>query len=707
MKRVGLIVVIAILASGVCARLQAQQSQRGMEPFVIDHWAAAQAPSPVDVSFLLDAPAGKYGFIQVKDGHLATGNGRRIRFWGVDITEWSRGSRKIPSKKDAAFWAAALARFGVNIVRLQRLDTEAPRGLIKSGVGNTRSLDPEQLDREDYFIAQLEKRGIYVDIDLMVARTFREGDGVKDAELVDKGAKGTSIYDPRMIVLQKEYARELLDHLNPYTKRKYINDPGVAIVEINNENQLYEGFHAPSPYYEAELTSLYNQWLATSVDAKQMVMLHALSKTPKNALIPLLDRQGAHDKSQRARFLIESAFYEKLQSDYFNSMRRYIRQTLGSKSLVIGTSDHAHKGSGYPKLLAANSMDIIDGHDYWEHPGDRSIKKKAPMVNDPLQSIVVELSRSAIAGKPYTVSEVNEPLPNDYASEVIPILAAYGAFQDWDGIFWYTFDPKIDRRAPPVIGTAHDLSFDPVKLPELAAGALLFLRGDVEKAQTVRIRSYSVPQVFASSLAPESERPFFTAGFPLSLPLQHEVRLRFSAQGLSRPFDPLDRSNPIVSDTGELSWYTSPQQGEVTVDSPRSQALIGFVKEHPAEDSNLAVDVKNRFCAIMLSSMDEQPIATSSRLLLVAGGRAENTGEVWSASGTKLANWGKSPTLIEPIVGMLTLRKIQHARAVRLQPIDGAGHPIGPPISATAVGDDWSAPLGTTITTWYQITVVR
>ena len=707
MKSFRFIVAIALLAGGACISLPAQQSQKGLVPFAMDHWGAAQAPSPVDVSFLLDAPAGKHGFIQVKDGHLATRDGRRIRFWGVDITEWSRGSRKIPSKKDAAFWAATLARFGINAVRLQRLDTEAPRGLIKSGVDNTRSFDPEQLDREDYFIAQLEKRGIYVDIDLMVARSFREGDGVKDAELVGRGAKGTSLYDPRQIDLQKEYARELLCHLNPYTKLKYIDDPGVAIIEINNENQLYVGFHAPSPYYEAELASQYNRWLAAHADAKQIAMLHTLTGTANNSPVPLLGKHEGAARSQRARFLFESAFYEELQRNYFDGMRRYIKQTLGSKSLVIGTSDHAHKGSGYPKLLATSSMDIIDGHDYWEHPGDRSITKKAPMVNDPLQSIVVELSRSAIAGKPYTVSEVNEPLPNDYASEGIPVLAAYGAFQDWDGIFWYTFDPKIDSKAPPMIGTAHDLCFDPVKLPELAAGALLFLRGDVEKAQAIRVRSYSVSQVFASTLAPESERPFFTAGFPLSLPLQHEVRLRFVRQGLNQPFDPVDNSNPIVSDTRELAWYTSPQQGEVTVDSPRSQALVGFVKEHHVSDSNLAVNVKNRFCAIMLSSMDEQPIATSSKMLLVAGGRAENTGEVWSANGTKLANWGRSPTLIEPVVGTLTLRKIQHARAVSLQPIDGAGHPLGSAISATVAGDDWSMPLGGVITTWYQITVVR
>ena len=65
------------------------QSQQGMVPFTMDHRAGARTASPVDVSFLLDAPAGKHGFVVVKDGHLATEDGGRIRCWGVNITDWS------------------------------------------------------------------------------------------------------------------------------------------------------------------------------------------------------------------------------------------------------------------------------------------------------------------------------------------------------------------------------------------------------------------------------------------------------------------------------------------------------------------------------------------------------------------------------------------------------------------------------------------
>jgi hypothetical protein len=451
-----------------------------MAPFTMDHRRGALSHSPVDVSFLLDAPAGKHGFVRIQDGHLATGDGKRIRFWGVNITDWSRGSRQIPSKDDAAFLASTLARFGVNSVRFQFLDFEAPRGLIKSGGDNTRSLDADQLDCEDYFIAELEKRGIYIDFNLLVGRPFQDGDGVKDANTLRQGAKGTSFFDERLIELQKEFAQQLLGHLNPYTKLKYTDDPAVAIVEINNENSIDVGYVAPSPFYTQELITIYNRWLAKHRNPEQIAKLRAICGVSPDMPVPLLGSRGVAAKAPTERFYTEAEFYDDLQRNYFADMENYLKQTLGSKSLVIATADFNHSSTGYPLLLAMNKTDIIDGHTYWQHP-ETYLINRSPMVNDPLNSSVVELSHSAIAGKPYTVSEVNNAFPNRYDGEGMPILAAYGGLQDWDGIFWYTFEPKADPAWKPYVGDAFDISLDPAKMPELAAGALLFLRGDVER----------------------------------------------------------------------------------------------------------------------------------------------------------------------------------------------------------------------------------
>jgi hypothetical protein len=700
--------IIAIAAILIFAPNHAPaQGAPGMVPFALDHRRAAESHSPVDVSFLLDAPAGKRGFIQVSNGHLATGDGQRIRLWGVNITDWSKGSRQIPSKEDAPLWAATLARFGVNCVRFQFLDLEAPRGLIAAGREDTRNLDREQFDREDFFISELEKRGIYIDFNLLVGRPFKAGDGVEDASQLHEGAKGTSLFDKRMIELQKEYAQQLLGHRNPYTGLEYTQDPAVALIEINNEDGLNIGYRPPSPFYGQELTGIYDKWLAAHRTPEQIAALRQVAAVAANqGDVPLMFWRGQAATAPSERFRAEAEFYNDTQRDYFAEMEDYVKQTLGSKSLVIATADHSHSGSGYPILKATMGSDVIDGHTYWEHP--ENYVRKSPMVDDPYNSIVVELSRSAIAGKPYTVSEVNEPFPNDYAGEGIPILAAYGAMQDWDAIMWYTFEPKQDPAWKPYVGDPFDISLDPVRLPELAAGALLFLRADVEKAKQTVNRSYTTQQVYDSMLLPTTERPYFTPGFPLWLPLEHEVRISSfdgpatqSTAGGSAP-------NPIRSDTGQLTWYHSaPEMGLVAVDSPRTQALIGFLQSREAGDSNLEAEVENKFCSIQLSSLDAKPISQSSKMLLIAGGRVENTGQRWNSAGTDVTNWGDSPTLIEPVVGTLTLRHLEPAHAIQLQAIDGSGQPIGSPISAIRAGGSWKILLGGTATTWYELTVSR
>ena len=711
-------ICVTIFALLICVigggRLLAAQTTDGMVPFTMEHRRATLSPSPVDVSFLLDAPAGKHGFIQVEDGHLATADGQRVRLWGVNITGWGRDSQQIPPPQDAAFWAETLARFGVNCVRFQFLDFLTPRGLIDSRRQDTQALDAEAFDREDYFIAQLEKRGIYIDFNLLVARPFNAADGVQDADLLSQGAKGTSLYDRRLIELQKDYARQLLGHLNPYTKLKYTEDPGVALIEINNENAIDIGFRAPSPFYLQELTDLYNQWLTRHRSPEQVAELRsAVGVQGDNSPVPLIQPQVSYTGpippeavAPPERLHAEAEFYDDLQHDYFADMKNYLQQTLGSKSLVIATADFYHLTSGYPLLRATLSMDVIDGHDYWEHP--HYYVHRSSMLNDPFDSTVVDLSRSAIAGKPYTVSEVNNPFPNDYDIEGIPILAAYGAFQDWDAIMFYTFEPKLDPAWKPYVAGAFDIGFDPVKMPELAAGALVFLRGDVEKARSVVERSYTADQVFDSMILPATDRPYFTFGFPLYLPLEHEVRISSLGGPATQSFPRAAAPDPIVSDTKQLVWYTSSRQtGLVTVDTPRSQALIGFVGANGKSISNLAAQVENTFCAIELSSIDGKPIARASKLLLVAGGRVENTGQRWNIAGTMVTNSGGSPSLIEQVEGSITLRGLEGARSVQVHPIDGAGQPIGAAINARRLGDAWKIPLGRPVTTWYEISVQR
>jgi hypothetical protein len=660
----------------------AQWDDARLRAFVMDHRAAGE--SPASVASLLDAPAGKDGFIAIRDGHFAKPDGKRIRFWGVHFTDWSPGSVELPPKQDMAMWAATLARFGINIVRLHFLDLATPRGIIDGSRTDSQVIDPEALDRLDYEVYQLKQHGIYVDLNLNVGRSYKAGDGVADSARIQWG-KGLTLFDRRLIELEKDYARQILTHLNPYTHSEYRNEPAVAIVELVNENGIYLGYRAPTPFYENELNDQFAAWLT------------AHGKPPEARL-----RGPEIVGAPKERYETEMAFFMDLEDRFYQDMSGYLKKALGVKPPILGTADHSHTSSPYPMLMSLSKLDVLDGHVYWEHPGARG-PVNTPMVNDPLHSTIVQLSRTALAGRPYTVSEVNHPFPNDWSAEGIPILAAYGAFQDWDAIILYTFEPKRDAAWKPSIGDPFDISLDPVRMTQMAAGALLFERGDVRPAAKTVERSYTREQAMESRRLAPGEQPYFTPGFPLSLPLEHAVRIRSFDGPATAEFPPAASGDTIVSDTGELSWW----KGLVTVDTERSQALIGFVKANRKALRNLAADLTNDFASVLLSSLDGRLLARSDRMLLSACSRATNSNLKWNEDRTRVTSRGESPTLIEPITGAITLRGLEGARAVMATALDGSGRPVGAAVEGRKVADEWSLVIGQPATVWYAISVQR
>ena len=692
----------ASMACLSAAAASAQMADTLLKPYVMNHRAVGS--SPVDLSFLEDAPAGKDGFVHIQDGHLVTDGGKRILFWGVHLTDWSKGSVLLPPKEDAPLWAATLSRYGVNLVRLHFLDLPSPRGIIDGTRQDTQHFDSGQLDRLDFLVAELKKRGIYVDLNLNVGRTFKPGDKIPDYE-AGHWSKGVTLFDSRMIELEKDYARQILTHNNPYTKTEYRNEPAVALVEIVNENGLWIGFHPPGPYFEAELTGQYNTWLKETRSAAEIASLRELTGVQADQAVPLLKSSEVAAAPQE-RFHAEMSFYMDVENHFYQDMSAYLKTTLGIKVPILGTADHSHSNSSYPMLTSLSRMELLDGHVYWEHPGSKEAKN-SPMVNDPLHSTVVQLSRTAFAGKPYTVSEFNHPFPNDFAAEGIPILAAYGSFQDWDAVVLYTFEPKLAPDWPSYVGDPFDISLDPVRMTECASGALLFRRRDVGRALKTVERTYSREQVMDSARMPSAEWPYFTPGFPLSLPLQHEVRIASLDGRLTEKFA-AEQASPIVSDTDELTWYTSPpEEGLVAINTDRTQALIGFMGANRPVLKNLSAKISNKFASIVVSSLDSKPLAQSSKMILTAGSRVANTGMKWNDSGTALTEQGGAPTLIEPVQGNIILRGIQGATAITVTALDGAGHPLGDPRSALQTTDGWTFTLGDPATVWYFISVSR
>lgn len=745
----GLLLLLAFSA----AIAQETATNPPLADFPVDHFATTSSPG--DVRFLLEAPAGKHGFIGVSGGHLATPDGKRIRFWGVNLAGWTEGSALLPPHKDAEVYAATLARLGVNCVRFQFLDLpdkvrprpgeparqgappagsqrnraiggepQRPLGLIDGSRDDSRTMNPEQLDRMDYLVYQLKLNGIYTDFNLNVGREYKSGDGVEGSSVIGV-AKAITYFDPRLVELQKEYARQLLTHLNPYTKTTYSDEPAIAIVEIVNENSVLEfwqrdwfrGNLTPeerprlqldlTPYHKKLLTTQYNAWLVKTYPAATLARIRAAAHVSAGQDVPLLQRVE-FDTAPTVRFYAEGDFYTHLETSFLEEMRDYLRKDLHVRSLIIGTADHTYFIPGMPLVRSTSHLDIVDAHIYWWPPSQVSHRGNTPMVNEPLRSIEVKLTRSAMAGKPFTVSEVNEPFPSDYESEMIPLLAAYGAFQDWDGIFTYAFEPKLGDSWKPVIGDHFDISQDPVKIAQLPVGAMLFLRHDVAAARQTIERTYSAAQVNESMRLQTSEVPYWTPGFPLSLALEHGSRIRcLDCESTAKFTD--TPSNPIVSDTHQLSWLLSQKTGNgvVTIDTDRSSALVGFVKENNVQTSHLSADVASPFCSITLSALDDQPLSRSASMLLTATGRAENTGMAWDERRANVTDWGEAPTRIEVIKGWLLLKNIEYALAVKVTPLDGAGRPL-PALQGRLLAEGgWEIEIGQVPATSYVISVIR
>ena len=163
--------------------------------------------------------------------------GQHISFWGGNLP--ADGS--FPLKSDAPAIASHMRKMGFNLMRFHHMENGYGGGSFFLNQNNTIVFNETYRDRFEYFIAQLKNEGVYANINLLVSRHFKKNDGIPGADsITDFGYfKTPALYNPHLIFLQKEYAKNLLTHQSPYTEKSLINDPVMAMVEIMNENSIY------------------------------------------------------------------------------------------------------------------------------------------------------------------------------------------------------------------------------------------------------------------------------------------------------------------------------------------------------------------------------------------------------------------------------------------------------------------------------------
>ncbi len=207
-------------------------AQTDSVPFVIPGDDAT--PTITNRSSLIPAPVSDE-FVSVRDGQFHVGE-NRLKFWGVNLCFGAN----FPSHEEADKIAPHFAKLGINAVRFHHMDMQdAPGGIWKTLPNGKRELDPDQMDRLDYFLNRLHEHGIYANLNLHVSRTLTEGEGypqMKRGLWWAASNKWVMYYDQDVQRELKKYCRDLLTHRNPYRGKKRVDDPGVAVVEMMNEN---------------------------------------------------------------------------------------------------------------------------------------------------------------------------------------------------------------------------------------------------------------------------------------------------------------------------------------------------------------------------------------------------------------------------------------------------------------------------------------
>lgn len=214
---------LAVLA--FCVAALAVHAQPLADPFPFAFGPMVQ----VDTSLLPPIePAGARGRVKVSDdGHFATPDGTRLRFFGVTL----QYTACIPDSLTAIAVAQRLRALGVNAVRFNAFDLSiVPAASILAEGTSTSALDPGRMRRFDWFIHQLKQQGIYSVLTFHSAWQPLEGDGVRQRDSVGWGTRVPIFFDPAVQRIHRRIMRMVLEHVNPFTGKAYKDETAIPYI---------------------------------------------------------------------------------------------------------------------------------------------------------------------------------------------------------------------------------------------------------------------------------------------------------------------------------------------------------------------------------------------------------------------------------------------------------------------------------------------
>ena len=622
--------------------------------------------APIDISYLFEAekPAGKHGFLTVQGDRFVFEDGTPVRFWGTNLNSGAA----FPDKDYAVKLAKRLAAYGCNIVRLHQMDSEwATPSIYQFSKGrrleNTSTYDSECFDRLDWLLKCLKDEGIYVYLDMMTYRKFKESDGVRNAVALQNRAAPYCYFDRRLIELQKEYIATLWNHRNPYTGLCYKEDAMFVLSEPVNEAGIFGDFNSKFGVepYTSEFREMYRAWCK------------------ENAPETDVDNTDLNDNANTTL----EAFKTKVSEDYYNEMFDYMR-SLGVKVPFTGVN-FSWK---YIQCKAAqHTGDFMDSHlnvRYMKWEPGKKYSRDISLHEQPEWG-AMRNARMRRFGKPFFTSEWDLTFPNKYRAESSIMMAAIGMLQNWSGYTIHTYAYTSHLEHMDILGkeisseTIGGVGYregifstwnDPAKFGLFYHAALITRREDVrpsEKQVVIRVNDLNTDTKQAPGSLTQPAKVAFQGCTELC---QIGVDYHGDFENTHPDTEPLVdiSAGEVRSDTGEL--YRSWTKRYGTVDTPKTKAVYGRLgRLGKLELDGFTVNCKNDYATLTISSLvNEKDICDADSLLLTTVGVVENTDMKLSMAPAsvqpndglppylQLDDFGRAPIICEVIEADIALK---------------------------------------------------
>jgi hypothetical protein len=673
-----------------------------------------------------DAPAGKHGRVIARpDGQFTFEKTPKqpVRFYGVNLCF---GAHYL-EKGEADRLAERLRRLGYNALRIHHYERDLVQGQERS-----TKLNPQRLDQFDYLTSALIHRGIYLTTDLFVSRPVpwreigvdREGqvpmDTFKILVPVHAGA-----YEN-----WKQFARELLTHVNPYTQRSYAQEPGLAAIALINEGNFGNFFKDIRTF--PEWTQAWNRWLAarygTSVAlaAKWGDGLKA-DEDPSKGTVALPER--LQEDGLRARDCI--AFLADTERDMVLKMKLFLRDELDCRALVSNSSSWTRFTTDQS---ARQVYDYVDDHFYVDHPqfleGSWRLPSRCPNTSPIADGAPGgrSITFTRLFDKPFTLTEYNYSGPGRFRGVGGILTGAMGSLQGWGGIWRFAYSHGREAMFKPWRMGYFDLASDPLSQAAERASLCLFLRGDLKPAPhsvvlamtdqdlaqpaskiptlapkwhwlswVTRVGTQVVPPASTKDLDQTAIVPLGWATPASAYPQKQVVNLEPYQADDVQVVSALERSKIFDQDSmpRPKDKFFRSETGEITIDGPRNQMILdtartagGFAPEGQtiqAPNGGVTVTMRGTDATVWVSAVDNKPIRKSRRLLVTHLTDLQNTGiEYKEPARQTLLTWGEMPHLVRAGKAEVSIR-LNSPRGYRVWALSPGGKRIGE-VPAT-VGD--------------------